>query len=217
MPFDTRVLETETAFVSETDGVWTLVDWNADGLLDLIFIKTSNTGTGKVEVHVASGASQFRDRIWESGSAFLPETDRTWMMADFTGDGKLDLIYIKPAHCGNFRVEVHVASAASGYQNRVSEKPTAFLARNDGTWTMADTTGDGKLDLVFIQTSNTNFGKVEIHVADGKSDYELLILSTSTVFENDKGGTWLLTPFDQNKRSVQDLVVIKPGPNIYKD
>ena len=220
MPYDTRVLETGTTFANETDGVWTLTDWTGDGRhQDLIFIKTGNTGTGRVEVHVASGASQYQQRIWESGSTFLPETDGTWMMADFTGDGKVnDLIYIKTAHCGSCRVEVHVASAASGYKTRVLETPTVFLPRNDGTWTMADTTGDGKLDLIFIQTSNTNFGKVEVHIASGASNYGELVLNTSTVFENDNGGTWLLTPFDLKKEPlVQDLVLIKAGPNMIRD
>ena len=160
MPYETRVLETGTTFGNETDGVWTLADWNGDGRPDLIFIKTGNTGTGRVEVHVASGASNYRERIWESGSTFLPETDGTWMMADFTGDGKLDLIYIKTAHCGSCQVEVHVASAASGYQTRVFEKPTCFIPWNDGTWTMADTTGDGKLDLIFIQTATPTSEKL---------------------------------------------------------
>ena len=133
MPYETRVLETGTTFLPENDGVWSLADWNGDGHLDLIFIKTGITGTGRVEVHVASGASQYRDRIWESGSAFLPETDGTWMLADFTGDGKLDLIFIKTAHCGSCRVEVHVASAASGYQNMILQRPTTFIPRDDGT------------------------------------------------------------------------------------
>jgi hypothetical protein len=30
-------------------------DWNRDGWLDLIFIKTANAGTNRVEVHVAGG------------------------------------------------------------------------------------------------------------------------------------------------------------------
>jgi hypothetical protein len=41
--------------VQETNGVWSLIDFNKDGVLDLTYIKYQNTGTGKVEVHVASG------------------------------------------------------------------------------------------------------------------------------------------------------------------
>ena len=45
-------------FGEETDGALQLFDWNEDGILDLVFIKTCNTGTGDAEVHVASGVSQ---------------------------------------------------------------------------------------------------------------------------------------------------------------
>lgn len=54
--FSTRILETGTTFAPETDGVWLMADYDRDGIPDLVFIKTSNTGTGTVEVHIASGA-----------------------------------------------------------------------------------------------------------------------------------------------------------------
>lgn len=42
---------------------------------DLIFTRTKNTGTGGVEVHVASGASQYDTSIWERPTTFLLEAD----------------------------------------------------------------------------------------------------------------------------------------------
>jgi hypothetical protein len=48
-------LETGTTFLPEADGTWLLADYDGDGIPDLVFIKTSNTGTGTVEVHVARG------------------------------------------------------------------------------------------------------------------------------------------------------------------
>jgi hypothetical protein len=36
-------------------GSGNLIDFNKDGVLDLTYIKYQNTGTGTVEVHVASG------------------------------------------------------------------------------------------------------------------------------------------------------------------
>jgi hypothetical protein len=54
-PFQTRVLEVPTTFVNENDGTWLMADWDRDGIPDLIFIKTSNTPNGHVEVHVATG------------------------------------------------------------------------------------------------------------------------------------------------------------------
>jgi hypothetical protein len=38
-------------------GVWLMADYDRDGIPDLVFIKTSNTGTGRIEVHIASGAA----------------------------------------------------------------------------------------------------------------------------------------------------------------
>jgi Peptidase A4 family len=49
-----RILETGTTFAPETDGVWLMADYDRDGIPDLVFIRTSNTGTGTVEVHIAS-------------------------------------------------------------------------------------------------------------------------------------------------------------------
>ena len=86
-----------------------MADYDRDGIPDLIFVKTSNTGTGKVEVHVASGASKYQTRILETGTTFFPETDGTWLMADYNRDGTPDLIFVKTSNTGTGNVEVHVA------------------------------------------------------------------------------------------------------------
>ena len=39
---------------AETDGTWLMADYDLDGIRDLVFIKTANTGTGTVEVHIAT-------------------------------------------------------------------------------------------------------------------------------------------------------------------
>jgi hypothetical protein len=55
-PYQIRILETGTTFAPEADGVWLMADYDRDGIPDLVLIKTANTGTGTVEVHIASGA-----------------------------------------------------------------------------------------------------------------------------------------------------------------
>ena len=58
VPFSTRIVDTGTTFDPETDGTWLMV--HRDGSTpDLAFIKTSNVASGKVEVHIASGASNY--------------------------------------------------------------------------------------------------------------------------------------------------------------
>jgi hypothetical protein len=106
---------------------------------NLGFIKTSNTPSGKVEVHIASGVSNYQRRILETATTFLAETDGTWLMADHDGDGIPDLVFIKTSNTPSGKVEVHVASGSSDYQYRILETATTFLAETDGTWLLVPT------------------------------------------------------------------------------
>jgi hypothetical protein len=130
-----------------------------------VFIKTANTGTGKVEVHVASGASNYQTRILETGTTFAPENDGTWLMVDYDRDGIPDLVFIKTANTGTGKVEVHVASGASNYQTRILETGTTFAPENDGTWLMTPYDRGGLVALIFIKTANAGTDKVEVHVS----------------------------------------------------
>jgi hypothetical protein len=44
-----------------------MMDFNGDsGLLDLVYIKPSQTGTGTVEIHIASAALNYQTRILDT-------------------------------------------------------------------------------------------------------------------------------------------------------
>ena len=75
-----------------------------------MYIKICNTGTGTVEVHVASGVSNYQQRILETGTIFGSEENGTWLMTDNNKDGIPDLAYIKTRNTGTGTVEVHVAA-----------------------------------------------------------------------------------------------------------
>lgn len=205
--YQTRVLEVPTTFANENDGTWLMADWDRDGIPDLIFIKTSNTPNGHVEVHVASGKSNYQTRVLEVATTFANENDGTWLMADWDRDGIPDLIFIKTSNTPNGHVEVHVASGKSNYQTRVLEVATTFVNENDGTWLMTDWDHDGIPDLVFIKTSNTPNGHVEVHIASGKSNYQTRVLEVATTFANENDGTWLMA--DWSRDGVPDLIFIK--------
>mgnify|MGYP000843907989 CR=1 FL=1 len=165
--YQTRILETETTFDCEDNGIWTMGDYTGAGILDLVFIKTKNTPSGKVEVHVASGASHYKTRILETATTFNCENDGTWTLTDWYGSGIPDLVYIKNKNTPSGNVEVHIASGASKYQSRVLECATVFKNENDGVWLMRSFRYNGIQDLVFIKTANTPNNHVEIHVASG--------------------------------------------------
>ncbi|KAE9372708.1 hypothetical protein N431DRAFT_558478 [Stipitochalara longipes BDJ] len=205
-PYMTRILDTGSTFAQENDGVWQLIDADGDGYPDLCYIKTSNTGTGTVEVHIASQKSNFKTRIWESGTTFAVESNGTWLLIPSTFGTLPDLAFIKTSNTGTNTVEVHIASGASGYKTRTQETGTVFGEENNGIWKLYDYNDDGNLDLVYIKTSNTGTNSVEVHVAAGPT-YTQFILHTGTTFLPETDGFWQLAPYSGS--SAADLVFIK--------
>ena len=185
--YQTRTLETATTFANETDGQWQLLPNQ-----DLVFIKTSNTPNGHVEVHIASRASNYQTRTVETATTFANETDGQWQLLP-----NQDLVFIKTSNTPNGHVEVHIASRASNYQTRTVETPTTFANETDGQWQLLP-----NQDLVFIKTSNTPNGHVEVHIASRASNYQTRTVETPTTFANETDGQWQLLPN-------QDLVFIK--------
>lgn len=189
MAYQRRILATGTVFDPEENGVWTFADFNGDGTQDLVYIKTRGTGTGMIEIHASRNESRFQEHSLATGTAFSVEDNGTWLMQDYTGDGKADLVYIKTRNTGTGKVEVHVADAASNYQNFVLHTGTCFSCEDNGVWTMSS-----KADLVFIKTRNSGSGKTEYHVASKASNYQQFSQHVATDFAMEENGTWCLAP-----------------------
>ncbi|KAG0311998.1 hypothetical protein BGZ99_009784 [Dissophora globulifera] len=189
MAYQNRILSTGTVFGIEDNGVWSFADLNGDGNQDLVYIKTRNTGTGRIEVHGSYKGSNFQQHDVHTGTAFGIEDNGTWLMQDWTGDGKADLVYIKTRNTGTGSVELHVADAASGYQKFVLQTGTCFGCEEDGVWTMTR-----KGDLVYIKTRNCGSNKIELHVASKASNYREYSLHIATDFNVEDNGTWCLAP-----------------------
>src|SRR5690242_18971718 len=96
-----------------------MAEWNDYGIPDLVFVKTANTPSGFVEVHVASGKSSYSERIVEVATTLGNETHGRWLMADWDHDGIPDLVFVKTANTPSGFVEVHVASGKSSYSERI--------------------------------------------------------------------------------------------------
>jgi hypothetical protein len=97
----------------------------------LASVKTSNTPSGHVEVHLASGTSGYQTRILETATTFANESDGVWQLLP-----NQDLGFVKTSNTSNGHVEVHIASRASNYQSRTVEMPTTFVNESDGTWSL---------------------------------------------------------------------------------
>jgi hypothetical protein len=220
--YQARILDVASTFevMPAGEGIWLLADWDGDGVTDLVYVKTTNTGTNRTEVHVASGSSKYQTRILEIGTTFevMPPGEGTWLLADYDRDGKPDLVYVKTKNTGTGRTEVHIASGKSNYQTRILEVGSAFevMPPGDGAWSMADYDGDGIPDLVYIKNANTATGSVEVHIASGASRYATRILDVASAFAPEADGTWLMAQYRQPSDhgaaagdNVADLVFIK--------
>ncbi|KAI0467107.1 hypothetical protein F4859DRAFT_506914 [Xylaria cf. heliscus] len=205
--FQTRIFEAGSTFAEESDGTWLLVPSRNSALPDLAFIKTSNTPSGHVEVHIASGASSYRTRTQETATVFANEDNGAWSLYDYDGDGVLDLVYIKTRNTGSGRVEVHVASGASTYSRFLVQTATTFAPEDNGFWALAPYSGRGAADLVYIKDARTGTGQVEVHVASRASGYQTRIFEGGSAFAQEANGVWSLV--DYNRDGVLDLTYIK--------
>jgi len=103
--------DTTSAALDSTAGTldFAITDWNGDGVPDLVAIKKSNTSKRPTEVSVLSGVSGFKDLILKTATA-LNGTDRnfSFLVGDWTGDGRPDLVGIKKWDTQSKGVEIHV-------------------------------------------------------------------------------------------------------------
>lgn len=95
---------------------------------DLVFIKTKNVGSGRVEVHFAEAACGFCRVILSAVSIFSPaDANNGWFsLRDVNGDGRGDLVFIKTHNTGSGRVELFVADGVYNYARLTAAIVTPF-------------------------------------------------------------------------------------------
>lgn len=166
-------IQTGTPISSEdasSNFAWGAGDYNGDKRADLYAIKTRNTGTGSVEVHVLDGARRFGAFLAQVGTpiSLADAPNFAWAVADANGDGRADVVAIKRTNAATSTAEVHVLNAASsfgGFWTQMGSSITSADVANF-SWTAGDQTRDGKADLLAIKTRNTGTGSIEVHALD---------------------------------------------------
>ncbi len=98
--------------------VFDVVDYNADGKLDLYGIEKSGGASGTTEVHVMTGAesspgAKFRTYLLHTKTGLHPTgPEFDFHVADMDGNGSKDLVAIKKSGTASGRTEVHVLSGS---------------------------------------------------------------------------------------------------------
>jgi hypothetical protein len=143
-------------------------DSNGDGIADLYCIKRANTGSGRLEVHILNGATNFQTFLLQIGTpvTLADAANMSFAVGHFNRDGKPDLYCIRK---GASRMEVNILHGSSSYQTFALQTPTPILAADAANFEFAagDLNGDGNTDLIGIKKANTGTTRLEVHVLDG--------------------------------------------------
>lgn len=180
------------------------VDYDGDGIPDLAVIHTSDTASGHTEIRILSGVSGYRSDLLidpVTDSPFVATAFRTFTanasfyMLDWDQDGAPDLALVLGGTTGSGNKEVHIVSAASGFQQFLVHAATT-LAEDDGPfqYQFTDWDGDGVPDLVAIKQARTGSGTTEVHVLSGASGFTQFLLHQPTALPQTDDTSALLMP-----------------------
>lgn len=166
---------------SPADWQYFIAPFRGDGKHDLYAIRTADTGSGQVEVHVLSEASGYQSFLLHAATAMAAVPANQWQFAvsSFAGDHASDIYAIGYAGTASNHVEVHVLSAATNYTTWLTHAATALASVTPGSWQflVGDAAGSG--DLVGVLRSGAS-GHTEVHTLTRASGYRVFSLHKVT-------------------------------------
>lgn len=184
-------LTKSTNWVNHPTVCFLMTDWDGDAVLDLVAVKKQDTGTGQTEVHIFSGASGYQIPILQRGTP-LEKTSANFdfLLADWTGNGRPDLMGIKKNSTDTNSTEVHILDGARNFQTFALRTGTGLHETADNaTFLTTDWMGTGRADLVFIKKIETGSNSTEVHILSGEHDFSFFLLQTPTAL-HETDDTW---------------------------
>jgi hypothetical protein len=165
--------------------VYRLGDWNRDGIVDLIYVKTV-TGTGFTEVHIFDGATSYTTALVHASS---PLYEITWCcgsnrfeVMDWNNDGYLDVVFIATGATGTGSTEFHVLDGSTNFSNWMLHTGSAIQDDfGNFDYKFADWNRDGWIDAFAIKKSLTGSNSTEVHILDGGTGFQTFLYQTGTL------------------------------------
>ena len=153
--------QTETRITEKITASWLAVgDFNGDGKPDLVVVSGDNSNTANAAILLGNGDGTFQNpRIFSAG-----RTPVCVAVADFNGDGKLDLAI---ADQSGGSVSIWLGNGDGTFL------PPTFYAAEDGPSriAVADFNGDGKPDLAVVSYGNSP-NNVSIFLGKGDGSFQ---------------------------------------------
>ena len=168
------------------NGTWQLLP-TTSGPPELGFVKTRNTGSGAVEVHLDTVSGGTYKRVADYRSDFNSADAANGHFILFgSANGAPELGFVKTANTGSGAVEVHYDTLSGGTYTRAGDFASDFSTADaaNGVWQLEPAPSGTAPVLGFIKTANTGSGTVEVHwdtlhgsryvrVGDASSDFAL--------------------------------------------
>ena len=183
-------LQIPIAVESDTDAFeFHSADFNGDGCSDLFAIKKKDTGTKRTEVHVLDGKNRFQGFLLQTGTVLGPSDGVfSFAVGDYNRDGALDLYAIKMKDTDSNRTEIHVLDGKTGFRTFLLHAAVPIeLSYDIFHFELGDYNADGYPDLFAIKMRKTDSNRTEIHILDGKSNFQKFLLQMPSCLENSYG------------------------------
>ncbi|MBI4040790.1 MAG: VCBS repeat-containing protein [Deltaproteobacteria bacterium] len=191
---------------------YAFADYNGDGFYDLYCLKTKNTNTNSLEVHILDGRSGYSRFLLHTGTPIpLSSGHIAIEVGDTNRDYVQDIIVMRDDPARQPRVEVEHLSGATTFQTQQYFRRTILSTNVGDNYQLlhsGDINYDWVTDLFAIKKNNTASGNVEAHVLSGAHNYEAWILNKRLpkAMTADDTQDYVLIDFDGDR--VQDLVVL---------
>ena len=205
------LLQVPIAVEADTDAFeFHSADFNGDGYSDLFAIKKKDTGTNRTEVHVLDGKNRFQSFLLQTGTALEPSDGVfSFAVGDYNRDGTLDLYAIKMKDTDSKRTEVHVLDGKTGFRTFLLHAAVPIEISYDiFHFELGDYNADGYPDIFAIKMRKTASNRTEIHVLDGKSNFQKFLLQIPSCLENSHG-IFSFALGDYDKDGKIDIYAIK--------
>src|SRR6266508_3681330 len=159
---------------------------------NVAFVKTRNTGSSRVELHTATAASGYQQGTHAATWFSTADQSNGWFsVTDADGDGRPDVAFVKTRNTGSGRVELHTATAASGYQQGTHAATWFSTADQSNGWFSVV---NGSLDVAFVKTPNTGSVLAELHTATTASGYQSGTHAATWFSTADQSNGWFSVP-----------------------
>lgn len=196
----------------ENSSDWFFASWGQGEHPDLVSVKLRNTGSGRVEVHTLSGTADYSAFTVHAATP-LPQLDGNpgWQFAvgSYAGSAQPDLFAFRTGPSASGRTEVHVLSAASGYQAWVAHTATALPPLDDRSVSLLVGDAGDSGDVSAVVRTGTQSGRTEVHRLTRASGYNQFDQHVATALHEAVPEDFGLQLGEYDQDGVPDLYALK--------